>query len=111
MDSNVSDKVKDLLKARVDAAHTELEGRWKVWLKGYGTLGGSSREVLEAERELSEKKGDQIAPLVGHFERMKRVQELAQQRFNQGRWSKEDLASAKYHRYQAEIWLERAKAK
>jgi outer membrane protein TolC len=41
---------------------------------------------------------------------MKKIQDINQERFDQGRISIEDLALAKYYRLEAEIWLERAKA-
>ena len=53
--------------------------------------------------------GNELSALKAHLERMKNVQDIDQQRFDEGRISVEDLSQSKYYRLEAEIWLERAK--
>ncbi len=42
---------------------------------------------------------------------MKVVQEINEQQFNAGLRALPDIAQTKFNRYQAELWLEQAKAK
>jgi outer membrane protein TolC len=113
--AKVGDKMKALLKARLEAALKEAEGRRQVYREGEsGTLNdlaSSSLRLLEAERELSDQKADQIAALENHWQRMKELEEINQERFKAGRVSVMDLSQARFYRLQAEIWLERAKAR
>jgi RNA polymerase sigma factor (sigma-70 family) len=107
-------KLPALLKARVEAARTEVEARMKEFEAGRGTLEllyASSRRLLQAERELTEKKADQDAALQAHFERMKNVEEINKDRFEAGRIAIQDYAVSQYWRLEAEIGLERTKQK
>jgi RNA polymerase sigma factor (sigma-70 family) len=112
--AKVSDKLKELLKDQHEAALTEARARWEELLAGRGTLDifiGASRRLLEAERDLSDKKADQVAALENHWRRMKVLVEVNQERFDAGRVPIADLSQTKFYRIQAEIALERAKAK
>jgi RNA polymerase sigma factor (sigma-70 family) len=111
--STEAEPLKTLLKDRYDAAHTEAEARWKEFLAGRGTLDialGASRRLLDAERSLSAKKEDQIAALEKYLERIKSMNEINEGRFNAGRIAIQDVAQTRFYRYDAELWLERAKA-
>jgi RNA polymerase sigma factor (sigma-70 family) len=108
------DKLTALLKERVEAAKTWEKARHEQFLAGRGTLDilfEASKRLLEAERELSDKKADQIAALEAYFKLMKEIEEVNQARYDAGRVGIDDLAQSKYYRLEAEIWLERAKAK
>jgi hypothetical protein len=105
-------KLQELLQARAKAAKVEVEGRIKEFEEGKGTLDfllGASRRFLQAELEATGKKTDQLKALQAHFDRMKKIQDINQERWNQGRISLTDLAEAKYYRFEAEIWLENDK--
>jgi RNA polymerase sigma factor (sigma-70 family) len=111
--STANDKLKPLLKERYQAASVEMESRYKDFVAGRGTLDilfGSSRRLLEAERELSDRKADQIAALERRWKILRAVEQLNQARFNAGRIPIHDLAVSRFHRLDAEIMLERAKA-
>ena len=105
--------MKSLLKARLDAASTALKARWKEYCAGRGTLDiliASSKRTLEAERDLSTSKANQIAAWESHLQRMQQLYVINLARYNAGRISIQDLADTDYFRLDAEIGLERAKA-
>src|SRR6266852_3354211 len=104
--------LKRLVQERVETAKKEFEARMMQFEAGKGTLDfliGASKRLLTAETEDRPGVGA-LAPLQAHFDRMKKIQDINQERFDGGRISIEDLAQAKYYRLEAEIWLERAKA-
>jgi hypothetical protein len=112
--AKVSDKLKALLKDKHQAAFDETRSRWDELLAGRGTLDiylGASLRLLEAERDLSDKKEDQVTALENHWQRMKVVEQVNQARFDAGRIPIADNAQTKFYRIQAEIWLEWARAK
>jgi hypothetical protein len=112
--SKESDKLKALLKDRYDEASLELAGRFAYFMTGRGTLFillDSSRRLFDAERELSDQKTHQIAAAEKHLRLLKEVEKANKERFEAGRVSVQDYAQSKYYRLEAEIWLERAKAK
>lgn len=109
-----ADKLKDLIKAKLEAAKLECESRMKEFQDGRGTLDilvHSSRRLLESEREVGDSKEHLLTALETHFRLMKEIEEVNQERFNAGRISIMDVAQARYYRLEAEIWLERARAK
>jgi hypothetical protein len=111
--SNSTKKMAALLAARHAAASTEVDGRWKRFLGAreyLETLLAASLRLLEAEREASDKKPDQLVALQNHWRRMKETEKVVQWRFDNGMVPTQDLAEAKFYRLQAEIWMERAKA-
>jgi RNA polymerase sigma factor (sigma-70 family) len=109
-----SDKLKALLKEQHEQALTCYTSRWEEFLAGRGTLDimlQASRLLLEAEQALSDKKADQVTALENHWRRMKVTEDVNQARFDAGRLPISDLAQTKFYRLQAEIALERARAK
>jgi RNA polymerase sigma factor (sigma-70 family) len=103
-----------LLKDRVEAAKMEVWGRNQEFLAGRGTLDiliGASRRLLVAEQELSANRAEEIAALERHFKLMKQVQEVNDERFRAGRIPMQDWKESEYYLLDAEIQLERAKAK
>jgi RNA polymerase sigma factor (sigma-70 family) len=108
----VDDKLPELFKAWVEAAKTEVDARTREFVAGRGTLDicmGASKRLLEAERESTKKRADQIAAYEAHWHRMKEIEKINLQRFNQGLIAIQDLAQSTYIRIEAEIWLERAR--
>jgi hypothetical protein len=104
--------LKRLVQERVETAKKEVEARMFQFEAGKGTLDfliGASKRLLTAETD-DKPSVVALAPLQAHFDRMKKIQDINQERFDGGRISIEDLAQAKYYRLEAEIWLERAKA-
>jgi RNA polymerase sigma factor (sigma-70 family) len=111
--AKVDDKLKELLKERLETAKAELEPRMKAFHEGRGTLDillGASLRVLQAERELSDKKADQVAALKAHAERMQQFEKVVQGWVDAGRVAIWDLQEVKFYRLEAEIWLARAKS-
>jgi RNA polymerase sigma factor (sigma-70 family) len=117
-----SDRMKALLKERLTAARDEAFNRHQLFLAGaldpeskrpvpLDVVLGSFLRLLEAERELSDKKSHQIAALDNHRHRVSQVEKLVEARFKAGRVSDGSVALARFSRLQAEIWLERAKGK
>jgi RNA polymerase sigma factor (sigma-70 family) len=107
------DKLKALLKARLEAATIEADARFKQFLAGRGTLDfflASAQRLLKAELELSTQKADQLAALATHLRLMKKAYELNKDRFDAGRISIEDVKQIEFFVLEAEIALERAKA-
>jgi hypothetical protein len=110
--SKVSVKLKSLLRERYSAAEDEMTARRREFLVGRGTLDialGASRRLLEAERELSAKKEDQIAALQNHLKRVTEFDKVNRERYDAGRIPIQDLSQTTFYRVQAEIWLERAR--
>jgi RNA polymerase sigma factor (sigma-70 family) len=108
------DKMKTLLKDCYEAAHTEVRTRYQQYLAGRGTLDiltGAFLRLLEAEKELSDKKPDRIAAREHHLQRVKQIEEIVQAQYQAGRASLADHAQARFWRLQAEIWVEREKGK
>jgi hypothetical protein len=111
--ANVDEKMKSLLWGRVDAAKREVKARYKEYHEGRGQLNvclDASRRLLEAERDLSSKRTDQVAAWEMHRQRMQDVYAINLARYNAGRLLVQDFLQSDYYRLDAEIGLERAKA-
>lgn len=112
--AKVGEKMKSLLRARLDAANAVLRARWKDYCRGQCLLDNvvaSSRRTLEAERELSTHWADQITAWESHLQRMEQLYVINLASYHAGRIEAEDLAQVDYYRLDAEIGLERAKAR
>jgi hypothetical protein len=70
-----------------------------------------SRRWLEAERELSAKKEDQITAVEQHLDRVKKVEALVKRLAAGNLLSPVDVTAAEYYRLEAEQWLAQAKGK
>jgi RNA polymerase sigma factor (sigma-70 family) len=106
-------KVGALLKDQLEAAQTETTARWKEFCAGRGTLDicmAASQRLLQAERELSRKRADQVAAFQAHWQRMKDIEAINKARYEASRIPIQDYAQSRFNRIQAEIWVERAKA-
>jgi outer membrane protein TolC len=108
------EKLTELLKALREAAQIEFDVRHQEFLAGRGTLDfelAAARRLLAAELELSDKKEERLKAYEDYLERMREFENVNQGRFQAGKISIADLKRAEYERLEAEIWLERAKAK
>ncbi len=107
-------RLQALLKERLNAARTEWDARMREFLTGLGTLEflfGASQRLVKAQRAMSDRKEDLLTALEDHVKRMKKVEEIEKKRFDEGRIPIYVLAESTYYRAEAEIQLERAKAK
>jgi RNA polymerase sigma factor (sigma-70 family) len=101
-----------LMTERVEAAKGEVDVRMQQFEQGRGTqdfLMHGSKRLLIAELDGTDKKDQQLAALQAHLDRMKKIQDIDQTRFEAGKESIENVYESKYYRLEAEIWLERAK--
>ncbi|HYT87743.1 MAG TPA: hypothetical protein VEL76_03390 [Gemmataceae bacterium] len=69
-----------------------------------------SVRVLQSEQELSKNKGDRIAAFRAHCDRMTELEALAKRFGKAGAAAPERVASTRFFRLEAEIWLDRARA-
>jgi len=104
-------------KARVEAARKVYEGRWARlpvdlnWRFDIDKDYQWSRRWLEAEREVSDKKADQIAAAEGHLDRMKKEEAYVKDQVSSGVGSPVDLSAAKFYRLEAEHILAQIRKK
>jgi RNA polymerase sigma factor (sigma-70 family) len=111
-----AEAMRKLLKERRDMAELEVKVRYAQYLAGAQAvtldliLEGSKR-LLKAELELSEKKADRLAAYEQFVKLTKEIAEICKRKFEAGRISQADLAQAEYERLDAEIALERERAR
>jgi outer membrane protein TolC len=109
-----SDKLKSLLKARLDAAKITADARAKEFIAGRGTLDfllGASRHLLKSELELSDSKADQISAYESHLKLLKMIRDTNKGRFDAGRIPLQDWKESEYDLLDTEIALERLRCK
>jgi RNA polymerase sigma factor (sigma-70 family) len=107
-------KVKKLLQDLYQAANEEYRLRKQRYLNGVDTseqLAGAARRVLTAELERSEKKEDRVTAYEAYLERVTDTAKRVKARFDAGQMTQADAKEAEYYRLEAEIMLEREKAK
>src|SRR5262249_38393881 len=107
-------KLQPLMEKRLAAVKEQMVARAEELAVGrtsVDVLLESSRNLLKTQPEMSEKPVDLLRMLETHFQRMKVVQEMLERRFQAGKGSIPEAAQARYNRYDAEIALERFKAK
>jgi RNA polymerase sigma factor (sigma-70 family) len=105
---------RDIVKEMIQTAKTEQELRKQEFLTGRGSvdeLYASSRRVAEAYGQDPTARKDFLTALEDHVKRMKEAEDIAKVRFDTGKITGQDLAAIKYHRLEAELWLEREKGK
>jgi hypothetical protein len=112
--SSADPKVKALLRDRFDAARRGAEERWQQYLAGRGTLDiliEVSMLLLEAERDLSDRKADHVVALKNCLQNLKYFEEVVTAQYRAGRASGADFEQARLYRLRVQIWLERAAEK
>lgn len=111
-----AEALQKMLKERRDRAEQELTVRYRQYRAGaqdaiLDLMIESSKRLLKAELELNAKKADRLVAHERHVRLMKEVAEIVKAKFNVGRVSEADFARAEYERLDAEIALEREKAR
>jgi RNA polymerase sigma factor (sigma-70 family) len=107
-------KVKKLLEDLCQAAKEEFRARKQQYLAGATTqeaLAGSARRVLTAELERSEKKEDRVTACEEYVQQATEIAKITKAKLEAGTGAAADMAEAEYYRLEAEIMLEREKAK
>ncbi len=116
------EQLQKLLKARRDAAEQAWRVRYELYRAGANEPGtgtpvtlhmllDASKCWLKAELEVSNKKADHLAARERYLKFIKEVVKVTIAQYNVGRISKAALASALYEQLNAEIELEREKAR
>jgi RNA polymerase sigma factor (sigma-70 family) len=110
------EELQKLLKERRDWAEEEMKVRYEKYRAGaqdatLDLLIDSSRHLLKAELELSTKKADRLVAHERHVQLMKQAAQIVKAKYDLARVSKADYAQAEYERLDAEIALEREKAR
>ncbi|HEY7423803.1 MAG TPA: sigma-70 family RNA polymerase sigma factor [Gemmataceae bacterium] len=105
-----------LLKERRDRAEEEATIRYQKYRAGAqdATLDqtiASYKRLLKAELELSVKKADRLVACERHVRLMKQLGGIAEAKYKVGRIFQADYTQAEYERLDAEIALEREKAR
>ena len=108
------EKLKELYKARQEAAKQNAAGRMEEFVAGRGTLDillEAQVLLLRAELALAEKKEDRIKAHERNLAEMTEIKKIQQGRFDTGRLARMDLSQAEFFRLEAEIELLREKMK
>jgi RNA polymerase sigma factor (sigma-70 family) len=111
--AKADDRIKSLLKAQFEAASGEAHARWREFMAGRGFLAffiSSSERLFVAESDLSDRPADHVAALENHWKRMREIEKVNEERFNDGRIAIQDVLACRSYRLQAEIRLERARS-
>jgi hypothetical protein len=106
--------VPKLQKAKLEAARQTYKVIWQNYKEGLAPPVELpyrwSCRWLQAQREVSDQKADQVAAFQAHWERMREIErierELRRSRVN----PVNEVTAAEYYRIEAEIWLEQAKS-
>jgi RNA polymerase sigma factor (sigma-70 family) len=111
-----AEALQKMLKERRDMAEREATVRYEKYRAGaqdgrLDLLIESSKRLLKAELELSTKKADRLVAHERHVRLMKEVAEIDKAKHDAGRVGDEQVALAEYNRLDAEIDLEREKAR
>lgn len=97
-------KVEAAKKTCMAVAHEYLEGKANV-----EQVHQWSRRWMDAEREVSNKKTDQMESLKAHVNRMQQLEKAAQDRLQSRKGLTSDVSAAEYHRLEAEMALSRTR--
>jgi len=103
----------ELAKAKVDAARKAYLSIAQEFLEGKATVEQVhqwSVRWLNAQRDVSSKKPDQITALEGHIARMQQLEKDAKEKYEGRRGPVSDMFAAEYHRVDAELTLSKTKS-
>jgi outer membrane protein TolC len=109
-----ADKLKTLLQERYEAATTLYKLRMEEFKAGRGDVEALARagtQLTTADVERSEKKEDRVAAYEANLQRVTEFKKICEAKVKVGTGTGGDLAQAEYDRLNAEILLEREKAK
>ncbi|TMQ33533.1 MAG: hypothetical protein E6K70_12615 [Planctomycetota bacterium] len=102
----------ELAKSKADAARRTCVAVAREFLEGKATVEQVnlwSRRWMDAEREVSNKKADQIDALKAHISRLQELEKAAQDRVQSRKGLASDVPAVEYHRLEAELSLSRLK--
>jgi hypothetical protein len=104
-------------KARRDAARKVYEGAWQHHVNSPADSPGNveyyhdwSVRWLQAERDLSRTKADQVTALEGHLKRMKSWKDRLDFSVKEGEAATYEASAAEFFHLEAEDWLAAARA-
>jgi hypothetical protein len=104
-----------LLKARLDAARRTYDVLARNFIESRPPLGELvyrwSCRWLDAERDLSAAKSDQVAAYRAHLVRMRELEKVALDRYRERYSTIDEASAAQFYRLEAEIWLLRAETR
>jgi hypothetical protein len=101
-----------LATQRRDAARRTYEVMWVNYREGRASEDGLYRwswRWLNAEKQLSDQRPDQIAAHKAHYERMRDLERLIRKLRVSGQTTIDEVSAAEYYRAEAELWLMQAK--
>jgi hypothetical protein len=107
-------KLQPLMQKRLDAAKELVRSRMEELVAGKvatDVLLSAYVRLAKAQQEITDKPVDHFKILESQFQLMKLTAELLHGRFDAGKTTTGEVAQADYYRYEAEIALERFKAK
>jgi len=107
-------KVKKLLQDWCDTARLEYQARKQELEAGkivVGPVADSSRRLLKAELERADKKEDRTAAYEAYYQRAAEATMTVKLKWTAGKSATADVAQAESYRLEAEVMLEREKAK
>jgi hypothetical protein len=107
--------IQKLAQARADAANKTFQVALRSWKSGLPGVKPEDLYIwsvrwLNAQRDLSTKKEDQLAALNEHLRRTQELGRIAAALTKAGQGSPLDTAAAEYYLREAELWLAQAKA-
>jgi neutral trehalase len=102
----------ELARAKVDAARRTCQSVAEEYLQGKASVEQVhlwSRRWLDAQRDISTKRSEQISAFEDHVERMRQLEQAAKNRVESRQAPASEASAAEYHRLEAELSLSRAK--
>ncbi len=107
-------RIKALLEEKKEAAQVSFDGRMQEFQAGRArvdVLCEASRRLTEAQVQTSTSESERLKAMEAHVERAKQMENIANNRFATGSVNIMDYMDLKLHRIEAEITLEKEKAK
>jgi hypothetical protein len=112
-DQETANTIARLALQRRDAARKTYQVLWLDYrerIASEDALYRWSVRWLDAERELSDQRADQVAAYQGHFERMRDLERLIRRLRESAQTTIDEASAAEFYRTEAEMWLLQAKA-
>ena len=103
----------ELARAKVEAAKRACLAIAQEYLEGKATIEQVhqwSRRWMDAERDVNNKKAEQMEALKSHISRMQQLEKAAENRMKTRTGLASDVSAAEYHRLEAELMLSRTKS-
>ncbi len=113
-ESQRSEKEQKLLQDWADVAKKAFELRKKYFEQGHTDIEpciGAAHRLLAAELAAAAAKADRVAAYQAHLDRITDIERIVKLKFAAGKIADADMADAEYYHIEAEILLEREKAK